>query len=100
MRGANDKRADGLDTGTQREVHHGQRLFADLGARIADDAHHLRGLMPKRGIDVFANGVLAGKVLIGERLADDDFIGRIQSLTEGKCAAAPERNTQDRKSVV
>ena len=63
MTGANDERTDGLDTGIQREVHHRLRIFADLGARIADNAHHLRNLMPKQGIDVFADRVLAGKVL-------------------------------------
>lgn len=92
MSGTNDKGADGLDTGVEREVHHRHRFFADHGACIADDAHNLRGVMPKQGIDVFADRVLAGKVPIGERLADDDFIGRIQSLTKVKCTAAQERN--------
>jgi hypothetical protein len=54
---------------------------------------------------VFADWVLAGKVLVGERLVDDDFVGRIQSLTEVKCTgrAGEEcpscRNTLDRPIV-
>ena len=62
-------------------------------ACIADDAYNHRGAMLiELDVHVFADRVLAGKILIGERLADDDFIGGIQSLAVVECTPAQDRN--------
>src|ERR1700677_1225379 len=92
MTGANDKGADGLSAGSEREVHHWQRLFADDVECIADDAYNLRDAVLQHDLNVFADRVLTGKVLIGERLADDHLVGRLQSLAGVKCTPTYDRN--------
>jgi hypothetical protein len=56
MTRANAKGADGLDAGSEREVHHWLRLFADDVAGVADDTYDFGGAMLSFDVDVFADG--------------------------------------------